>query len=84
MQANRSIASGPARDTPTEILLQRLAEARDSLLGTIQQLDPAALARTGQHERFGSISAYQILRHLVWHDHRHLEAIRRLISGSGL
>jgi N-acetylmuramic acid 6-phosphate etherase len=75
----KTLESG-AQETPIDALLERLRASRAALLAQIEDLAPASVARTGLHERFGAISVYQLLRHLAWHDHRHLEAIKRLLT----
>jgi hypothetical protein len=79
--ANRKIFAAGNRELPPAGVLRKLADSRAALAFRIEALEPERFARTGRHERFGSISVYQILRHLVWHDHHHEEAIRRLLSG---
>ncbi len=77
---NRKVFESGARDAPCDTLLQRLAEGRATLVARVESASDADLRRQGRHELFGSISVYQILRHLIWHDHQHVEAIRRLVS----
>lgn len=69
-----------ARDSQTETLLESLSQSRARLLSEIDAASAEDLKRTGKHEIFGPISVYQIVRHLVWHDHRHFEAMKRLVS----
>ncbi len=78
---NRKVFDSGARDAPIDRLLQRLAEGRATLVARVESASDADLRRLGRHELFGPISLYQILRHLIWHDHRHVEAIRRLVTG---
>jgi uncharacterized damage-inducible protein DinB len=77
---NARTSHSGARDAEAETLLEILRESRARLLSQIQTASVEDLERTGKHEIFGPISVYQILRHLVWHDHRHLEAIKSLLS----
>jgi len=69
-----------ARDAHVETLLASLSQSRARLLSEIEAASGEDLMRTGKHEIYGPISVYQILRHLVWHDHRHFEAMKRLLS----
>ncbi|UCF21062.1 MAG: DinB family protein, partial [Gemmatimonadota bacterium] len=78
---NRAIGESGARNVAKSTLLRRLSDSRAALAFLIEGVAAARLERTGRHERYGLVSVYQILRHLVWHDHRHLLAIRRLLSG---
>lgn len=77
---NRKVFESGACEAAIEVLLSRLRASRSSLLAPLQALPAQGWSRTGAHERYGPISTYQILRHVIWHDHRHLEGIRRLIS----
>ncbi len=70
-----------ARESQIESLLDRLSRSRTRLLSELEAASAEDLSRTGRHEDYGAISVYQILRHLAWHDHHHLEAIKRLLSG---
>ncbi len=78
---NLEIFDSGARDRAVAELLERLAESRTALLGLMEGAASERWARVGRHESFGPISIYQLLRHCIWHDHRHLEAIRRLVEG---
>ncbi len=78
---NRAIGESGAESMPRSILLRRLSDGRAALAFLIEGVAASGLTRTGRHERYGLVSVYQILRHLVWHDHRHLLSIRRLVSG---
>jgi N-acetylmuramic acid 6-phosphate etherase len=78
---NRKVFESGAREAAIEVLLRRLTESRSRLLAPAQALPVQRWSQTGAHERYGSISLYQILRHVIWHDHRHLEPIRRLVLG---
>ncbi len=69
-----------ARSAPIGTLLQRLADGRAELVARFESAAAADLRRQGRHELLGPITVYQIVRHLIWHDHRHHEAIRRLLS----
>ena len=60
--------------------IEKLAESRTALSGLMEGVAAERWSRVGRHEAFGPISIYQLLRHCIWHDHRHLEAIRRLVS----
>lgn len=77
---NRKVFASAARSTPIGKMLQRLAEGRAELVARFESATETDLQRQGRHERFGPITVYQIVRHLIWHDHRHYEAIRRLLS----
>jgi N-acetylmuramic acid 6-phosphate etherase len=78
---NQKTAKSGARDAAIDALLGRLHENRSALAALVEAAPVESLERSGRHERYGDISVYQILRHLVWHDHHHLEAIRRLVTG---
>jgi N-acetylmuramic acid 6-phosphate etherase len=78
---NRKIIEGGARDAPIDELRQRFTEGRTALVGLLEGSAAERWACLGRHEAFGPISVYQILRLAIWHDHRHMEAIRRLVSG---
>ncbi len=77
---NRKVFDSGARSEPIGTLLQRLADGRAEIVARFESASAAELGRNGRHELFGAITVYQIVRHLIWHDHRHLEAIRRLLS----
>ncbi len=77
---NRKVLDSGARSAPIGTLLQRLAEGRAELVARFESAAAADLRRQGRHELLGPITVYQIVRHLIWHDHRHHEAIRRLLS----
>ncbi len=77
---NLKVFGSGARSAPIAQLLQRLGEGRAELIARFESASSADLARQGRHEQFGPITVYQIVRHLIWHDHRHLEAIRRLLT----
>jgi N-acetylmuramic acid 6-phosphate etherase len=77
---NRKIFDSGARDAAIGELIEKLGESRTALLGLMEGAAAERWARLGRHEAFGAISIYQLLRHCIWHDHRHLEAIRRLVS----
>jgi len=77
---NRKIFSSGARDAAIAELIERLGANRAALLGLLEGVGGEGWARLGRHEVFGPVSVYQLLRHDVWHDHRHLEAIRRLVG----
>ncbi len=77
---NRKVFDSGARSRPVGTLLQRLAEGRAEIVARFESASAADLGREGRHELFGAITVYQIVRHLIWHDHRHEEAIRRLLS----
>jgi N-acetylmuramic acid 6-phosphate etherase len=78
---NRKAAERGAREASIEALLRRLSSSRAALVQPVEAVLAEALARTGRHELYGPISAYQILRSLVAHDHHHAEALRRLVAG---
>jgi N-acetylmuramic acid 6-phosphate etherase len=76
---NRKIFDSGAQDAEIAELIERLRASRTALLRLMEGAGEERWARLGRHEAFGPISIYQILRHCAWHDHRHLEAIRRLV-----
>jgi N-acetylmuramic acid 6-phosphate etherase len=76
-EENLKIFDSGARDAPIGELIDKLAESRTALSGLMVG---AATERWSRVEAFGPISIYQLLRHCIWHDHRHLEAIRRLVN----
>ncbi|NIN72333.1 MAG: N-acetylmuramic acid 6-phosphate etherase [Gemmatimonadetes bacterium] len=77
---NRKISDSGARDAAIGELIGKFAESRTALSGSMEGAATERWSRVGRHEVFGPISIYQLLRHCIWHDHRHLEAIRRLVS----
>jgi N-acetylmuramic acid 6-phosphate etherase len=77
---NLKIFDSGARDAAIAELTERLGESRTALLELMEGAAAESWARVGRHEAFGAISVYQLLRHCIWHDHRHLEAIRRLVN----
>jgi N-acetylmuramic acid 6-phosphate etherase len=77
---NLEIFDSGARDAAIAELIEKLGESRTALLGLMEGAAAERWARVGRHEVFGPISVYQLLRHCIWHDHRHLEAIRRLVN----
>lgn len=77
---NRKVFASGARSQPIGTLLRRLAEGRAEIVARFESVSAVDLGRDGRHESFGKITLYQIVRHLIWHDHRHLEAVRRLLS----
>jgi hypothetical protein len=79
-QENRKTLESGARDAPVAALLGRLKESRAALLWPLDAEPAERFARGGRHEVYGPISVYQLLRHLAWHDERHVVAIRRLLS----
>ncbi len=79
-EANRVIFDTGARGAPIDMLLRRLAEGRAALAFQVEGTDADSFARTGEHEMYGAISLYQVLRHLVRHDENHLQAIQRLLN----
>jgi N-acetylmuramic acid 6-phosphate etherase len=79
-EENLKIFDSGARDAAIAELIERLCESRAALLGLMEGAAAERWARVGRHEAFGPISVYQLLRHCIWHDHRHLEAIRRLVN----
>ena len=79
-EENRGIVASGAREATIEDLLARLADSRSALMRTMETAPAESFARTGTHAAFGPVSAYQILRHLVWHDDHHVQAVRRLLD----
>jgi N-acetylmuramic acid 6-phosphate etherase len=77
---NLKIFDSGARDAAIAEPTERLGESRTALLGLMEGAGAERWARVGRHAAFGPISVYQLLRHCIWHDHRHLEAIRRLVN----
>ncbi len=77
---NRKILEGGARETPVAELLERWAASRAALAARLERAAATAWEHRGRHEAFGPISIYQLMRHVVDHDHFHLEAIRRLVN----
>ncbi|UCC83182.1 MAG: N-acetylmuramic acid 6-phosphate etherase [Gemmatimonadota bacterium] len=77
---NREIFEGGAQDTAIAELIAKLVESRTALVELMEGTTAERWVRVGRHETFGPISVYQLLRHCIWHDHRHLEAIRRLVT----
>jgi len=77
---NRKTFESGARDAEVNALLQNLSDLRSRLLSDLDTVNVDDLKRRGKHEVLGMVSVYQILRHLVWHDHRHFEALKRLLS----
>ncbi len=77
---NRAVSESGARGAPLEMLLRRLADGRAALVIRVEGIGAAELGRTTVHETFGPVSVYQVLRHLVWHDHRHYVAIQGLLA----
>lgn len=75
----RTLESG-ARETPIEAMLERLRQSRAGLMALLGDANEEQFAKTGKHELFGPISAYQILGHLLWHDDHHESAIERLLA----
>jgi len=78
---NRKVFGSGAREAAADALLGRLRASRSSLLDHVQALPLERWSQTGAHERYGPISIYQILRHVIWHDYHHFQGIRRLVSG---
>jgi N-acetylmuramic acid 6-phosphate etherase len=77
---NLEIFDSGARDAAIGELIEKYAESRTALSRLMEGAAAERWSRVGRHEAFGPISIYQLLRHCIWHDHRHLEAIRRLVS----
>ncbi|NIR45985.1 MAG: N-acetylmuramic acid 6-phosphate etherase [Gemmatimonadetes bacterium] len=77
---NRKVADTAARETPVSELLRRLDDGRGSLARRLETAPLETFARVGRHEAHGSITVYQLLRHVVRHDDHHLQAIRRLLA----
>lgn len=78
---NRRLAESGARQASIESLLSILRENRTELVALIEHESQPTWRRTGEHDLYGPISVYQLLRHVVWHDFNHQLAIRRLVSG---
>lgn len=78
---NPKVFESGAREAAAATLVRRLADARAALMARLEDAEPGMLARSGRHERFGRISAYQLLRHLARHDDHHVRSIRGLIEG---
>ncbi len=77
---NRKVFDGEARRTPVESLLSRLRDGRAKLVALVEDAPHSSWCRTGDHDLFESISIYQVLRHIVWHDYSHLRAVRGLVD----
>ena len=58
----------------------RLADGRAKLAARVEASHAEDFARTGRHEVLGDVSVYQLLGQIVWHDDRHVRAIRRLLT----
>ena len=69
-----------ARESQIDLLLKRLERGRAKLVDLVGDGNGERLARTGEHELLGTISGYQILRHLLWHDDHHLKIIQELLG----
>jgi N-acetylmuramic acid 6-phosphate etherase len=78
---NRKVAATGARDASPAALLRRLGDERAALCFSLEGAPAESFARTGRHEAYGSITLYQLLRHVVRHDDHHLQAIRQLLDG---
>ncbi len=78
---NRKIFDSGACDAPKAKLLRRFREGRSALVALVDTAPTESWKRAARHEAYGRITVYQLLRHVIWHDHRHLEAIRRLATG---
>lgn len=77
---NRKIFDSGARDAAIVGLIEQLGASRNAMVELLEGEGVEHWSRLGRHEAYGPISVYQLLRHVIWHDHRHLEAIRRLVS----
>jgi N-acetylmuramic acid 6-phosphate etherase len=77
---NRKVLDGGARVASVESLLSRLREGRARLVAQVEDRSQASWSRAGRHELFGPISVYQMLRHVVWHDYLHRQAVRHLLE----
>jgi N-acetylmuramic acid 6-phosphate etherase len=75
---NQKVFDGGAREAPIESLLSRLRDSRARLVALVEEAPRSYWSRTCNHELYGPVSVYQTLRHIVWHDYVHLQAIRRL------
>jgi len=78
---NRKSFERAARDARAVELLDRYAVGRKRLVSLVDGLSIDEWSRCGNHERYGPISVYQLLRHVARHDHHHLSAIRALVEG---
>jgi N-acetylmuramic acid 6-phosphate etherase len=79
-EENRKVLESGAREAAFASLLARLRESRAELVARVEGLPHSSWCRSGAHELYGPISVYQVVRHMVWHDYRHLQAIRRLVN----
>lgn len=70
----RLAAGGYFERTLTD-LLDALAEARRVNLGWLSGLSGASLARTGEHDHAGPISAVDIVHQWAYHDLQHLRQL---------
>ncbi len=77
---NAKISESGAIEAPIEQLLMRLADGRAKLAARVEASNAEDFARTGRHEVLGDVSVYQLLGQIVWHDDRHVRAIRRLLT----
>jgi hypothetical protein len=77
---NSKITESGACRAPIESLLSRLREGRAKLVALVEDVPRSEWGRSGQHELYGPISVFQMLRHVVWHDHNHLESVQRLLN----
>lgn len=77
---NERVFESGVREMPTRVLLRRLADGRTALMVHVQAAPLDELSRAGRHETYGRVTAYQLLRHLAWHDDHHVQAIRRLLA----
>ena len=70
---------GPWSDEPElglDGVLARFAAHRATTLATIDALDEAGWARTGEHTTFGTLDVAGLLRNAVDHDEEHLRGLR--------
>lgn len=59
-----------------EEVIGRFAEERAATLATVDSLDEAGWARTGEHTTFGALDVAGLLRNAVDHDEEHLRGLQ--------
>ena len=67
-------------ERPLEALLEELEMRRAEDIGWLRSLDAAALARTGEHDEAGEISAANIANYWACHDLLHLRQIAGMLQ----
>ncbi len=77
---NAKIGQGDARARPAAELLEAFDTSRARLLEVLRGRPFEDFTRAGRHAVLGRITLYRLLRHVVAHDDRHTEAVRRLLS----